>query len=145
MSANRAARLLSGLGVGLATASKQTGVLACIPVIAATVLSPERRRAWLYLATAGLTSVAVFAVLNPFPEGIAKFLWQREMYLGWAEQAAVENPRPPTPLFVLELVLRPDWHGRWIGAASLLGLVGLLVIVVRHRGRSPVVRRQLAM
>jgi dolichyl-phosphate-mannose--protein O-mannosyl transferase len=66
--------LVAGVGVGLATASKQNGLLACLPLVTATILRYRKLVVWRYLAAAGLASLVIFFALNPFPEGIASWI-----------------------------------------------------------------------
>jgi hypothetical protein len=131
--------LLAGLGVGLASSSKQTGALASIPLVVATMLGWRQVARWLWLGVAALASVCVFFLLNPYPDKLGKLFNIIRPYKAWAAQHG--NPERGHHLLALTFVPRklvgPAFLGPVLGVASLLGFVGLLFLLYRRRNLRP--------
>jgi 4-amino-4-deoxy-L-arabinose transferase-like glycosyltransferase len=130
------AYLVAGLGVGLAASSKQTGALASIPLVVATLLHFRQAARWLRLSAAGLTSMLVFFVLNPYPQSYYKIFSILRTYVGWTSRHEdVQTGRHIGMAlgFVPGRLVSRAFHGPLIGIASLLGFVALLYILVRRR------------
>ncbi len=124
--------VLAGAAVGLASSAKQTGALAAIPLVTATVLHFRNPRRWSGLVVAGLASCTFFLLLNPYPDLLPRYLSMGKQYVGWAAHQASEEL--PTLLYFPVLVVSSVWHGPVIGVAALAG-VGALVGVLYRRWR----------
>lgn len=131
--------LRAGLGVGLAAASKQTGAFASIPLVTATILGWRQIKRWLWLGAAALVSGLVFFILNPYPDEYEKFFRVLGVYTEWTgQQEGEEYGHHLTALtFLPRKLLEPAFLGPILGAASLLGLAGLLVVLYRRRHQRP--------
>ena len=128
--------LLAGLGVGLASASKQTGALASIPLVVATLLGWRQATRWLWLGAAALTSMLVFFLLNPYPDQFEKLLFSTfRTYKGWtASHGGAKRGHHLLALtFLPRRLVSPAFLGPVLGAASLLGFGGLCLILYRRR------------
>jgi hypothetical protein len=120
-----ARHLLAGIAIALAMSAKLTGGTIAIPfALAALALGRRAPRRWALLALAGATSAATFVALNPYWARYAHFLsgLRRDyaMRAGWAGTTRTEMPER-----ILELLLGPNGHGAFYGAAALAGLVWL--------------------
>jgi 4-amino-4-deoxy-L-arabinose transferase-like glycosyltransferase len=127
--------LLAGGLVGLAGSAKQTGAIAAIPLIFATVLRPRNIRRWLALGLAGLLSALLFVAIHPDFGLIQLYLRIGQRYQEWA----LHQPRAdyPTVAYLPVLALGSRWHGPVVGTAALLGLLGISVQLFRSRLRRP--------
>ena len=121
--------LLVGLGVGLCLATKQNGAAAAIPIMLATViLGRKARRCFAGLVAAGLASLLVFAVLNP---------WLRLMWSYLGRHARFYNQRDASPLDMflegVRFIVAETGLGLVVGSLGLTGLGLLTVIALRRR------------
>ncbi|HEY2291881.1 MAG TPA: glycosyltransferase family 39 protein [Thermoanaerobaculia bacterium] len=131
--------LLAGLGVGLASASKQTGAFASIPLVTATILGWRQAARWLWLGAAALVSMFVFFILNPYPDQYEKLFRVLGAYTDWTgRQEDLEPGHHLSALtFMPRKLVEPEFLGPVLGVASLLGLVGLCVLLYRRRNQRP--------
>lgn len=127
-----------GLGVGLAVATKYTGVGAAIPITGFVLARGWRdrrdRRHWLWLILAGLASVAVFVLLNPYLGVVLEHIpKQLAHYSGNARQRGTGH------LDVLAQQARflVEHHGPIVAAFAAAGLVGLIGKAFRPAAWSP--------
>ena len=117
--------LLAGLGIGLAMSSKPTAGIIAIPLtLAALILGFKNRRHWLGLVSAGVTSVLVFLLLNPFPRYLRAFGLQRKRYNAMAAQKGTLGDPLATLHHELVTVFQGA-HGIWIGIAAAVGFLFL--------------------
>jgi 4-amino-4-deoxy-L-arabinose transferase-like glycosyltransferase len=131
--------LLAGVGVGLASASKQTGAFASIPLVTATILGWRQAARWLWLGAAALMSMLVFFILNPYPDQLEKLFRVFKGYTAWtAGQDDSEGEHHLTALtFMPRKLVEPEFLGPVLGVASLLGFAGLLVVLYWRRNQRP--------
>lgn len=126
--------LLAGVGVGLAASSKQTGALSATALAAATAFHFRDRIRWLWLAAAGLASVVVFLLLNPYLDLLPEYLSIANRYEHWASARETRLGPPPTLFsFLIGLQLDRNWHNVVFGSAVLVGYAGLVVKTIRLR------------
>jgi hypothetical protein len=113
-----------GLGVGLAVSTKYTGIASAIPITAAVLKNGWRdRRQWLWLVTAGLTSVLTFLALNPFLDVVFQFI--PILVHGYAAKG-MEEQSNHWVVFERQVDFVIRNHGPVVGFFVLLGIVGLL-------------------
>jgi len=131
--------LLAGLGVGLASSTKQTGALSSIPLVMATILGWRQAARWLWLGAAALVSLLVFFLLNPFPDQFEKLFFTFRIYQNWtAHHGGSEGAHHLLALtFVPRRLVSSAFLGPVLGAAALLGFVGLFVMVYRRWKQRP--------
>ena len=129
--------VLAGVGVGLASSSKQSGAFSAIPLVVATFLHFRSFARWKYLVVAGAVSVAVFLALHPYPDLIPRYLQMGQRYVEWAT-GKDQGDLPTTPVFALRLLFDWTWHGWLVGGAALAGFVGLVVKLWRCRAEKTV-------
>ncbi|HVR28381.1 MAG TPA: glycosyltransferase family 39 protein [Thermoanaerobaculia bacterium] len=134
--------VLAGTGVGLALAAKLNGGPIAAPLAVAAIVAGFRdRRHWWGLAAAAAASVLVFALLNPdVGSYLAALDRNRELYSG---RASGPDPSPLGRLLGVAreevgFVLSPNFHGRAIGAAALLGMAAVALQTVCRRDRESV-------
>lgn len=125
-----------GLGVGLSVATKYTGVGAAIPITAFVLARGWRdRRLWAWLALAGLTSVLVFVVLNPFLGVVLEFI---PKLLGHYSGNARQRGSDHEDVLVQQGRFLLEHHGPWVAAFAAAGLVALVWRILRpEAGREP--------
>jgi 4-amino-4-deoxy-L-arabinose transferase-like glycosyltransferase len=128
--------LLAGLAVGLAVATKYTGVGAALPLTGFTAVRGWRdRRLWLWLVLAGAASVVVFVILNPYLGVVLEYIpKQLGHYAGNARVRGSDH------FMVLAQQTRflVEHHGPLLAAFSAAGLIGIAWKVFRpHFGREP--------
>jgi len=124
---------LAGLGVTLAASSKAIGVMVAMPlVVAALIMGRRRHRDLLLLGVAGLSSALSFALTNPYwrhyPEWLVNL---RRLYAIQAE--AKGQTQLSVPWRTVEFLLEPTVQSPWLTGLGILGLLGLLVWLWRHR------------
>lgn len=125
--------VLAGVLVALAASAKLNGVLfaASLPV-ATLARSPRDRSGWRGLLLAGLASVGLFFLLNP---------WWR-LYLDYFERTRYQYLETAVGLGetrfgavgrVIGLLVSQTFHGGLIGVLSVAGLLALGVTTLRRR------------
>lgn len=118
-----------GVGVGLSVAAKYTGAAAAIPLAAAVLVAGRRdRRQWLWLALAGVASVAVFVILNPFLDVVLESL--SFLSHNYATTGAAEESNHWV-VFQRQIQFLIDHHGPVVTAFVGLGVLGLLWRIFR--------------
>jgi len=124
-----------GLGVGLAVATKYTGIAAAIPITGLALVRGWRdRRQWLWLALAGLTSIAVFVLLNPYLGVVLEYIpKQLTHYSGNARQRGSGHG----DVLVQQARFLVEHHGPVLAAFAAAGLAGLAWKVFRPGSWSP--------
>lgn len=131
--------LKAGLGVGLAVATKYTGVAAALPLAYTGLKEGWRdRRRWLWLTLAGLTSVAVFVVLNPYLKLVFEFI--PKLVHGYAVKGTQEKSDHWT-VFVRQVRFLIEHHGAVVALFVGLGTLGLLWRAFRPAPDDPEARR----
>jgi hypothetical protein len=123
--------LAAGAGVGLATAAKFIGVGSALPIMVWGALAGIRdRRQWLWLALAGIASLAAFFALNPFVGAVVHYgLAAIDFYEGRARWEG--SDRGVVRQRVVEFLA---WQHGWVLGAFLLLGVGWAVWRLRPRG-----------
>lgn len=125
--------LVAGIGVGLAISSKpQAGVVAIPLTAAALILGFRDRRHWIGLVSAGVTSVVLFLLFNPYPRYLNAFELQRRRYNAKAAQKGTLGDPLATLHHELTTVFQGA-HGIWIGAAAFCGLLLIGYWIWKHR------------
>jgi len=124
-----------GIGVGLAVATKYTGIGAAIPITGFVLARGWRdRRLWLWLALAGLASFAVFVVLNPYLGVVLEYIpKQLTHYSGNARQRGTGH----ADVLAQQAQFLVEHHGPIVAAFAAAGLLGLIWKVFRPAGWSP--------
>lgn len=124
-----------GIGVGLAVATKYTGVGAALPITGFVLARGWRdRRLWLWLALAGLASVLVFVLLNPYLGVVLEFIpKQLTHYSGNARQRGTGR----LDVLVQQGQFLVEHHGALLALFAGAGLAGLVWKVFRPHGWSP--------
>jgi hypothetical protein len=131
--------LLAGFGVGLAVATKYTGIAAALPLTAAVLVGGRRdRRQWAWLLGAGLTAVATFFALNPFPRDLIRLI--PRLVHAYAVQGVEENS-DHWVVFTRQIEFLIDGHGPLMAALALLGAVGMAGRLLRPAGEDSRERR----
>lgn len=132
----------TGGAIGLALSAKfNAGPVALPLTLGAWLKRDSKWRAFCLLATAATVSIAVFLTLQPFVV-IDPDIYRRSMgstsrmYALWAAQA--EQGRLYLFWHVIESLTSPAFHGPFIGALGILGLVSLTVLSFRQYRRSEV-------
>jgi hypothetical protein len=124
-----------GLGVGLAVATKYTGIGAALPITGFVVARGWRdRNLWAWLALAGLTSILVFVLLNPYLGVVLEYIpKQLTHYSGNARLRGSDH------LVVLAQQARflLEHHGPVVAAFAAAGLIGLVWKGLRPGSWSP--------
>lgn len=116
--------LLAGVGVGLATSAKYTGVASCLPLTVWALWTGFRdRRRWAWLVLAGLAAVATYFALNPFAHLV--LYYAPRLFDNYAGRARLEGSGHLTVLSG-EVVFLASEHGWILGAFLLLGAALLL-------------------
>lgn len=114
--------LLSGLAVGLATATKLNGGALGLALALGTALRAGSWRRWPYLAAAGVASVAAYAVLNPQLARIwDAFQRNRTSYDQHSSEGRGDALRQ-----IAGYLFDPNFHGPVVAGLALVG-AGLLV------------------
>ena len=117
--------LLAGLGVGLATAAKYTGVASALPLTAWALWTGwHDRRRWGWLVLAGVTAVVTFFAMNPFITTV--LYYAPRLVRGYAAHAR-EDQSDHWTVLRREIEFIASSHGWFLGAFLLLGL-GLLIV-----------------
>lgn len=118
-----------GVGVGLCVAAKYTGAAAAIPLATAVLVAGRRdRRQWLWLALAGVASVAVFVILNPFLDVVLESL--SFLSHNYATTGAAEESNHWV-VFLRQIQFLIDHHGPVVTVFVGLGVLGLLWRIFR--------------
>ena len=125
-----------GLGVGLSVATKYTGVGAAIPIVAFVLARGWRdRRLWAWAALAGLTSIVIFVVLNPFLGVVLEFI---PKLLGHYSGNARQRGSDHEDVLVQQGQFLLEHHGPWVAAFAAAGLIALVWRILRpDDGREP--------
>ena len=123
-----------GIGVGLAVATKYTGVGAAIPITGFVLARGWRdRRLWLWLILAGLASVLVFVILNPYLGVVLEYIpKQVTHYSGNARQRGTGH----LDVLAQQVQFLVEHHGPIVAAFAAAGLLGLIWKVFRPAGWS---------
>ena len=128
-----------GLGIGLAVATKYTGIASAVPITAAVLKNGWRdRRQWLWLALAGLTSILTFLLLNPFLDVVFKFM--PVLVHGYAA-AGVKEKSDHWVVVEREVDFLVRNHGPVVFGFVLLGIAGLLWRIYKPAPGDPEERR----
>jgi len=124
-----------GIGVGLAVATKYTGVGAAIPITGFVLARGWRdKRLWLWLVLAGLASVLVFVILNPYLGVVLEYIpKQVTHYSGNARQRGTGH----LDVLAQQVQFLVEHHGPIVAAFAAAGLLGLIYKVFRPAGWSP--------
>ena len=124
-----------GLGVGLAVATKYTGIAAAIPITGLALVRGWRdRRQWLWLALAGLASILVFVLLNPYLGVVLEYIpKQLTHYSGNARQRGSDH----VEVLVQQVRFLLEHHGPVLTVFAAGGLIGLIWKVFRPGDWSP--------
>lgn len=123
--------LLAGVGVGLATASKYTGIGSCLPLTAWALWTGFRdRRRWGWLVLSGLTAVATFFALNPFLGTVLRFVPRLIHFYGDRAHDAHTDQWTVLRREIEFLATQHDWL---LGALLLLGTA----LLARRLWRGP--------
>lgn len=109
--------LRSGLAIGLATATKLNGGALGLPLALGTALRSGGRWRWVHLLGAGVTSLAVFAVLNPRVDRVwDAFRENRRLY---AQRGA--GDRLESLFEMAGYLFDPGFHGPLVASLTLAG------------------------
>lgn len=112
--------LVSGLAVGLATATKLNGGALGLPLALGTALRARSGyRRWLYLVAAGATSLATYALLNP---QLARIWDAFEKNRSWYDQHAAAS-RSGALADMAGYLFDPAFHGPVVAALAVAGAV----------------------
>jgi 4-amino-4-deoxy-L-arabinose transferase-like glycosyltransferase len=124
-----------GLGVGLAVATKYTGIGAALPITGFVLARGWRdRRLWLWLVLAGATAVGVFILLNPYLGVVLEYIpKQLTHYAGNARQRGSDHG----VVLVQQTRFLLEHHGPVVAAFAAAGLLGIVVKLLRPAGRAP--------
>ena len=124
---------LAGLGVTLATSSKAIGVGVAASLVVATLITGWRRHRDLFsLGVAGLTSALSFVLINPYWRLYPA--WLANIRYHYAIQARADGAtQAMIPRRTLEFLLETSVQNPWLSGLGLVGLVGLVVWLWRHR------------
>lgn len=124
-----------GLGVGLAVATKYTGIGAAIPITGFVLARGWRdRRLWLWLALAGLASFVVFVILNPYLGVVLEYIpKQVTHYSGNARQRGTDHG----DVLAQQVQFLVEHHGPIVAVLAAAGLLGLIWKVFRPAGWTP--------
>ncbi len=127
-----------GIGVGLAVATKYTGVGAAIPITGFVLARGWRdRKLWLWLILAGLASVLVFVILNPYLGVVLEYIpKQVTHYSGNARQRGTGH----LDVLTQQVQFLVEHHGPIVAAFAAAGLLGLTWKVFRPADWSPETR-----
>lgn len=116
--------LLAGVGVGLATAAKYTGVASALPLTVWALWTGFRdHRRWGWPVLAGVTAMATFFVMNPFISTV--LYYAPRLVHGYAAHARQDRSDHWTVLR-REIELIASSHGWILGAFLVLGTLLLL-------------------
>jgi hypothetical protein len=127
--------LKAGMGVGLAVATKYTGVASCLPILATALIHGRRDRRQLgWLVLAGLTSVATFVALNPFLGVVFKFI--PKLVNGYAAKGRQEDSDHGV-VFLRQVEFLVEHHGPVLAAFVGAGVLGLLWRAARPAPEEP--------
>jgi hypothetical protein len=124
-----------GIGVGLAVATKYTGIGAAIPITGFALVRGFRdRRTWLWLALAGVASVIVFVILNPYLGVVLEYIpKQLTHYSGNARQRGSDHG----DVLLQQAQFLLEHHGPIVVGFAAAGLIGLLWRAFRPVDWSP--------
>lgn len=128
-----------GLGVGLAVSAKYTGIAAALPITSAVLANGRRdRRQWVWLALAGLTSIATFVALNPYLGVVFRFMpW---LVRGYAAKG-VEEKSNHWVVFQRQIEFLVVHHGPVVAAFLALGVAGMLWRTFRPAAQDSALQR----
>ena len=116
--------LLAGVGVGLATSAKYTGVASALPLTGWALWTGfHDRRRWGWLVLAGVSAVATFFLLNPFAGMV--FHYVPRLVHGYAAHARRDESDNLTVLLG-EIKFVATEHGWVLGFCLLVGTVLLV-------------------
>lgn len=123
--------LRAGLGVGLVLATKLNGIEVVIPLIVVSLVWARRDLKVLgRLCLAGVTSIAVYWIFNPWV-GATLHALQANKDIYARQAAAAEASHWGVLVQSVTSLLRPDFHGPVLGAAALAGFVLLAFYTAR--------------
>jgi 4-amino-4-deoxy-L-arabinose transferase-like glycosyltransferase len=112
-----------GLAVGLAVATKYTGIGAALPITGFVAVRGWReRRLWLWLALAGAASVVVFTILNPYLGVVLEYIPKQ---LGHYSGNARARGSDHGVVLVQQARFLVEHHGPILAAFAAVGLVGI--------------------
>jgi NO-binding membrane sensor protein with MHYT domain len=118
-----------GLAVGLAVATKYTGIGAALPITGFVAVRGWRdRRLWLWLVLAGAASVVVFTILNPYLGVVLEYIpKQLGHYSGNARARGSDHGM----VLVQQTRFLIEHHGPLVAAFAAAGLIGIAWKVFR--------------
>jgi len=126
--------LWAGGAVGLALATKFNAGPIALPLALGTWLQGWKdRRRWMWLIAAGLVAAGVFLALNPFvllEPGLYQEDFSRTLRDYERKAVAEQKSQGALLLHAGSSLLDVTFHGAWVGALGLAGLVYLLVIAL---------------
>jgi 4-amino-4-deoxy-L-arabinose transferase-like glycosyltransferase len=109
--------LISGVALGLATATKLNGGALALPLALGTALRVGPFRRWLHLAAAGVASIAAYVLLNP---QLARIWEAFQKNRHWYAQHAPED-RPQALAEMAGYLFDPAFHGPVVATLALVG------------------------
>ncbi len=124
-----------GIGVGLAVATKYTGVGAALPITGFVAARGWRdRRLWLWLVLAGVASIVVFVILNPYLGVVLEYIPKQ---LGHYEGNARVRGSDHGVVLGQQARFLVEHHGPVLAVLALAGLIGTAWKVFRPGDWSP--------
>jgi NO-binding membrane sensor protein with MHYT domain len=124
-----------GLAVGLAVATKYTGIGAALPITGFVAVRGWRdRRLWLWLVLAGAASVVVFVILNPYLGVVLEYIPKQ---LGHYSGNARARGSDHAVVLMQQARFLVEHHGPLLAAFAAAGLIGIAWKVFRPGDWSP--------
>lgn len=118
-----------GVAVGLAVATKYTGVGAALPITGFVAVRGWRdRRLWLWLVLAGVASVVVFVILNPYLGVVLEYIPKQ---LGHYSGNARARGSDHFVVLAQQARFLVEHHGPILAAFAAAGLIGIAWKVFR--------------
>lgn len=119
-----------GAGIGLATATKYTGLASALPLTAGVLLFGRRdRRQWGWLVLAGLTSILTFVALNPYLGTVFHFI--PKLINGYASHGTAVRSNHWVVL-LREIQFLAEQPDLWVAPFVFLGIAWLTVRTLRR-------------
>jgi 4-amino-4-deoxy-L-arabinose transferase-like glycosyltransferase len=120
-----------GLAVGLAVATKYTGIGAALPITGFVAARGWRdRRLWLWLVLAGAVSVVVFVILNPYLGVVLEYIPKQ---LGHYSGNARARGSDHAVVLAQQARFLIEHHGPLLAAFAAAGLIGIAWKVFKPR------------